>query len=371
MTSRPSLHELQDDALLQAALRRYSAQQPPTRSAWTYRLAVLGFVLGGAAFVMEAVSLSGGVGLSVAEPAAARSMWLNSSYSNRFRSIWQNSTLRSLTVDQPAATTPNASAPPEPASPTAPEARSQAPASDDPTPPTPVLMLAAADATVEGLPPPAGASGATFQALWEEAKQQTANRSMIDPREAAGGASGAAAVDGGVAGEEEPVPERGDRPNLLLMVADDLAASDLTSYRKQGVGGLVHGLTPNLDGIARKGALFMQAHSVAPLCTPARFALLTGVQPACGLLEEGAPPQNTAAPPPLVSGETYLAPHHRTLPHKLRRLGYTTGLVGLWHLGTPESNAGKKLSRQVPNAQCPMPNAKCQMPNAQCPMPSA
>ena len=28
-------------------------------------------------------------------------------------------------------------------------------------------------------------------------------------------------------------------------------------------------------------------------------------------------------------------PHHRTLPHKLRRLGYTTGLVGLWHLGTP------------------------------------
>ena len=80
----------------------------------------------------------------------------------------------------------------------------------------------------------------------------------------------------------------------------------------------------------------MQAHSVAPLCTPARFALLTGVQPACGLLEEGAPPQNTAAPPPLVSGETYLAPHHRTLPHKLRRLGYTTGLVGLWQLGTSE-----------------------------------
>ena len=41
-------------------------------------------------------------------------------------------------------------------------------------------------------------------------------------------------------------------------------------------------------------------------------------------------------------------PHHRTLPHKLRRLGYTTGLVGLWHLGTPESNLGKKLTRQVP-----------------------
>ena len=42
-------------------------------------------------------------------------------------------------------------------------------------------------------------------------------------------------------------------------------------------------------------------------------------------------------------------PHHRTLPHKLRRLGYTTGLVGLWHLGTPESNLGKKLTRQVPH----------------------
>jgi hypothetical protein len=164
MTSRPSLHDLQDDALLQAALRRYSAQQPPARSAWTYRLAVLGFVLGGAAFVMEAVSLSGGVGLSVAEPAAARSMWLNSSYSNRFRSIWQNSTLGSLSIDQPAATTPNASAPPEPASPTAPEARSQASPSDDSaaTPPKPTL---AADATAEGMPQSAGAGGATFQAL--------------------------------------------------------------------------------------------------------------------------------------------------------------------------------------------------------------
>ena len=190
-----------------------------------------------------------------------------------------------------------------------------------------------------------------LQALWEDAKQQTANGSAADLREAAaGGASGAAAVDGEQSARAEPVPERGDRPNLLLMVADDLAASDLTSYRKQGLGGGVHGLTPNLDGLARKGALFLHAHSVAPLCTPARFALLTGVQPACGLLEEGAPPQSAAAPPPLVSQETYLAPHHRALPHKLRRLGYTTCLVGLWHLGTPESDAGKKLSRQVRDA---------------------
>ena len=103
----------------------------------------------------------------------------------------------------------------------------------------------------------------------------------------------------------------------------------------------------------------MQGHSVAPLCTPARFALLTGVQPACGLLEEGVPPQNTAAapPPPLVSGETYLAPHHRTLPHKLRRLGYTTGLVGLWHLGTPEDLTLTPNPNLNPNSN-PNPNPK-------------
>ena len=269
MTSRPTLHELQDDALLQAALRRYSAQQPPARSAWTYRLALLGFLLGGAAFVMEAVSLSGGVGLSVAEPAAARAMWLNSSYTNRFRSIWQNSTLRSLTVDQPAATA--STAPPEPASPTAPEARSQAPTSDDQAaaPPTPTLMQVA-DATVEGLPPSGGSgAGATFQAVWAEGTQQSGNRSGPDPREAAaGGGSGATAVEGEGGAPAEPVPERGDRPNLLLMVADDLAPGDINHYRKQGLGGPVHGLTPNLDGLARKGALFMNAHSVAPLCTP-------------------------------------------------------------------------------------------------------
>jgi len=97
----------------------------------------------------------------------------------------------------------------------------------------------------------------------------------------------------------------------------------------------------------------MQAHSVAPLCTPSRFALLTGVQPACGALRAGSdepPPGATGlAPPPLVSFDSTLRAedNHRALPHKLSALGYTTGVVGLWHVGLPESEAGKKLTKQV------------------------
>ena len=72
MTSRPSStpQDFQDDELLQEALRRFASSQPaPPRSAWTYRLALLGFALGAAAFVMEAISLSRGVAWSDADDA--------------------------------------------------------------------------------------------------------------------------------------------------------------------------------------------------------------------------------------------------------------------------------------------------------------
>ena len=60
------------------------------------------------------------------------------------------------------------------------------------------------------------------------------------------------------------------------MVADDAEPSDLGVYR-----GGPWAFTPNLDGIARKGAMFLKAHSAAPLCSPSRFTMLTGLHASC------------------------------------------------------------------------------------------
>lgn len=164
---------------------------------------------------MEAVSLSrSGVGLSMAEPASARS--------------FAAAVLHTPNADEPA-TVPNASAPPETASRTAPEARSQAapapPVSEDP-PSTATKSTLGTDATYEWPASSANASGAMFQAFSHDAKLLAANRSAADPRDAAGGASGAETV-GDVPTPMEQAPPRGDRPNLLLMVTDDLAASHI------------------------------------------------------------------------------------------------------------------------------------------------
>ena len=68
--------------------------------------------------------------------------------------------------------------------------------------------------------------------------------------------------------------------------------------------------------------------------------------------DEPPPGATGLAPPPLVSYDSTLKAEdsHRALPHKLGALGYTTGVVGLWHVGLPESEAGKKLTKQVRDA---------------------
>jgi arylsulfatase A-like enzyme len=107
-------------------------------------------------------------------------------------------------------------------------------------------------------------------------------------------------------------------PNILLIVADDLGYGDLS------VTGRRDYRTPVLDQLARDGTLLTQAYSSAPVCSPARVALLTGRYPArypVGLYE------------PLTTQPLGLEPDPATLPSLLRRAGYDTALVGKWHLG--------------------------------------
>lgn len=107
------------------------------------------------------------------------------------------------------------------------------------------------------------------------------------------------------------------RPNIILMYADDLGYGDLGCYGAEDVK------TPNVDEIAKNGIRFTDAYSTSPICTPARYSLLTGFYPS---RREGVEIL-TGDAKSLIDENIY------TLPRMLRENGYHTGIVGKWHLG--------------------------------------
>src|SRR6185437_2625687 len=64
------------------------------------------------------------------------------------------------------------------------------------------------------------------------------------------------------------------RPNVVLILADDLGWRDLGCY------GSTYHKTPNIDALARRGKLFRQAYAASPLCSPTRTSIMTGLYPA-------------------------------------------------------------------------------------------
>lgn len=113
---------------------------------------------------------------------------------------------------------------------------------------------------------------------------------------------------------ESSTPER---PNVVLILADDLGYGDLGCYGATRVS------TPHLDRLAREGRRFTDAHSASAVCTPSRYALLTGEYPFRRNL--WGPVMN---PSPLV-----LDPQRTTLASLLQSRGYATACFGKWHLG--------------------------------------
>ena len=109
-----------------------------------------------------------------------------------------------------------------------------------------------------------------------------------------------------------------EKPNIIVILADDIGYGDLSCY------GATMVQTPVLDRLAREGRRFTDAHSPASTCSPTRRALLTGAY-------SWRQPQGASIMP--GDGALCIAPGSPTLPALLKRAGYTTGIVGKWHLG--------------------------------------
>lgn len=121
------------------------------------------------------------------------------------------------------------------------------------------------------------------------------------------------------------------RPNLIFVVADDLGYADLGCYG--GRDASFGKVSPVIDAMAAAGLRFTQGYANAPVCSPTRFALMTG-RYHYRLPAAAHEPISSRSKGSRTLG---LPPAHPTLPSLLRDAGYRTALIGKWHLGYPPS----------------------------------
>jgi len=109
-----------------------------------------------------------------------------------------------------------------------------------------------------------------------------------------------------------------DTPNIVIVLADDLGWADTGCYGAAAIP------TPTIDSLAARGVRFVDAHAASAVCTPSRYALMTGRYPWRSRLKSGV--LGGFDPPLIPEGQA-------TLASELKTPGRVTGYFGKWHLG--------------------------------------
>ncbi|MEC9092976.1 MAG: arylsulfatase [Planctomycetota bacterium] len=125
-----------------------------------------------------------------------------------------------------------------------------------------------------------------------------------------------------------------EQPNIVLIMADDMGFGDVQTLNPKSKIP-----TPNLDRLAAQGMTFSDAHTPSSVCTPTRYALLTGRYCWRTSLKRG-----------VLNGysKPLIQPGRETIAGFLRDRGYSTGIVGKWHLGLDFSKSGDQIDFSKP-----------------------
>lgn len=116
-----------------------------------------------------------------------------------------------------------------------------------------------------------------------------------------------------------PAVAQQKRPNIIFILADDMGYGDVS-----GLNGNAKVNTPNIDRLMQEGMHFTDAHTASAVCTPSRYALLTGRYAWRGALKKSVLWEYD---PPLIEADRL------TLGDMLKQQGYATACIGKWHLG--------------------------------------
>ena len=131
--------------------------------------------------------------------------------------------------------------------------------------------------------------------------------------------------------KQQESSEQAERPNILIIYADDLGLGDVSAYGSEDIQ------TPHMDSLAEDGARFTNAYATSAMSTPSRYSLLTGMYPFRN--EEAV----------ILSAEDPMCidPQTTTLPGLLGDNGYRTGIVGKWHLGLGKTERGVNWNEAI------------------------